>query len=325
MPTPLFSLVVPAFNAAPHLAACARAAFDGGVADIELLVVDDGSRDETASVLDRLSRDDDRVRVVRHDGGANRGVAASRNLGLAAARGDWVWFVDADDRLVPGALSQIAAIAERHRPDVITFNAIETGGDLPDAPLYRLPKPATPLRGEAWVALWCRQNECRQYTWLRACRREFLLRHDIRFPEGLLHEDIPWATEVDLAADSIVYVDAVLYHWMRTPNSLTRTPTDEALFARASGMIEIVARLRAIHARYPMSASTHRLLQVELVGQGMQLVRLRESIRSASLRAELDRRLRDARFWPQLWGDAVSWRRKRHVASQWLRQWLRAA
>jgi heptose III glucuronosyltransferase len=323
MSTPTLSVVVPAFNAAGHLGACLASVFAGGRDDIEVIVVDDGSTDASMAVLEPLCRADPRVRVVQHPGRANRGVSASRNLGLHAATGRWVWFVDADDLLEPGAIARVVEAALQTDADVVTFNAVESGAGLPDRLLYNMPKPATVMSGEQWVGHWSRHDECRQFIWLRVCRRAYLSERKLQFAEGLLHEDIPWATEVDLGAARVIYLDRILYRWMRNPESQSRVGDDASLMKRALSLVEIVFLLREVYARHPVAAATRHALQSELVGQGMQIAQLRKSIADPGLRGELDRRLADTAFWKKMWPDAVTFRRKRHVALQWLGGWLR--
>ena len=108
---PLVSVVIPAFNASAHL----EEALDSTAAQqevaLEIIVIDDGSSDGTASVAER--RGDPRVSVLRHPNGANRGTSRSRALGVAAARGAYVALLDADDAFLPGKLAdQVAALRD---------------------------------------------------------------------------------------------------------------------------------------------------------------------------------------------------------------------
>jgi glycosyltransferase involved in cell wall biosynthesis len=85
----------------------------------ELLLVDDGSTDRSAVIADELAAaDPERIRVLRHDGGVNRGLVASRNLAIAEARGEFLCLLDADDRWEPDKVErQLAAL--RSRPEVV--------------------------------------------------------------------------------------------------------------------------------------------------------------------------------------------------------------
>ncbi|MBS0190579.1 MAG: glycosyltransferase family 2 protein [Phycisphaerales bacterium] len=114
---PQITFVIPAFNAASTLGDAVRSVLDQAGADLELIVIDDGSTDGTSRVAGSFS--DPRVALVRR---ANRGVAATRNLGLMMARGEFICFLDADDALEPdfaratlGAIGDCDAIATAYR------------------------------------------------------------------------------------------------------------------------------------------------------------------------------------------------------------------
>ena len=112
---PVVSVVVPAYNAAKYLAAAIESVLGQTRQDFEILVVDDGSKDETLEIARRYAEaQPERVRVCRHPGGANRGVAATRNLAIAQARGRFVAFLDADDTWLPRKLElQVELMEER--------------------------------------------------------------------------------------------------------------------------------------------------------------------------------------------------------------------
>lgn len=113
---PKVSIVIPAYNAGPHIEAAIASVEAQTFQDWELLIVDDGSTDGTGAILDRLSNP--RIRVFHQ---ANAGVSAARNVGLDAARGEYVTFLDADDRLPSEALAIRAGYLDRH-PDVDIVN-----------------------------------------------------------------------------------------------------------------------------------------------------------------------------------------------------------
>lgn len=98
---PLVSVVIPAYNAARTIAKTLDSALGQEISDIEVIVVDDGSRDDTAAVVRRNG--DPRVRLLQR---ANGGVASARNAGIEAARGIWVAFLDADDIWLPHKLAR---------------------------------------------------------------------------------------------------------------------------------------------------------------------------------------------------------------------------
>jgi glycosyltransferase involved in cell wall biosynthesis len=102
MSAPLVSVIIPAYNASVFLSATLRSVLAQDYPNFELWVVDDGSTDGTAAIVEAFARGDDRVNLLRQ---RNGGVAAARNLGIAAARGEFVAPLDADDLWEPRALS----------------------------------------------------------------------------------------------------------------------------------------------------------------------------------------------------------------------------
>lgn len=96
------SVVMPAYNAAATLEASMRSVLDQSHVDLELLVIDDCSTDASLAIAERIAAQDSRVLALRLD--ANAGVAAARNAGLQAASGDWIAFLDSDDRWHPQKL-----------------------------------------------------------------------------------------------------------------------------------------------------------------------------------------------------------------------------
>ena len=100
---PLISVLMPAWNVAPFIGAAITSVLRQTLPNIELLVVDDGSTDATASIV--LAQTDFRVRLLRQ---ANAGVSAARNLAMAEAQGQTLLFLDADDLLAPDALARLA-------------------------------------------------------------------------------------------------------------------------------------------------------------------------------------------------------------------------
>lgn len=110
MPQPLVSVIVPTFNRSPYLQTALHSVFAQTLTDFELIVVDDGSTDETATLLDAIR--DPRLRVVRHE--TNRGIATARNSGLAAASGKYIAWLDSDDTCRRGRLAAQARFLATH-------------------------------------------------------------------------------------------------------------------------------------------------------------------------------------------------------------------
>jgi glycosyltransferase involved in cell wall biosynthesis len=104
MSDPTFSIVITTYNRARIVRRCIDSCLAQSFEDVEIVVVDDGSSDETVTALAE-SYDDPRLRVVAHE--SNRGINPSRHTGASNARGEWVVVIDSDDELLPGALERL--------------------------------------------------------------------------------------------------------------------------------------------------------------------------------------------------------------------------
>jgi len=116
----LVSVVIPVFNSAPTLARAAASALCQTVAPLELLIVDDGSRDSSAAEAHRIAASDNRVRVIALP--ENRGKPFAMNLAIAEARGTWIAVLDADDCYADSRLATLIAAGEQNAADLVADN-----------------------------------------------------------------------------------------------------------------------------------------------------------------------------------------------------------
>lgn len=109
----LISIIVPCYNGEAYIRRAVGAALDQRDVDVEVVVVDDGSTDDSAAVADKVG--DGRVRVIRQE---NRGLSAARNRGISEARGDLLLFLDADDLIFPDACQQLIQVIAETGADI---------------------------------------------------------------------------------------------------------------------------------------------------------------------------------------------------------------
>lgn len=124
---PLVSVIIPAYNVEAYVEAAVRSVLDQTLADIEVIVVDDGSKDATGEILDRMAHDDPRLTALHVQNG---GAPAARNLAIDRARGRYLVFVDADDECAPTMLERLAQIMDRDGCElaVCGFEIVTTTG-----------------------------------------------------------------------------------------------------------------------------------------------------------------------------------------------------
>ena len=114
------SVIIPAYNAAPYIGSTVHSVLAQTEQQFEIIVVDDYSTDDTARVVGELAANDHRIRLLRNT--SNRGQAFSRNVGIAAARGDWISLLDADDWFEKDRLAALTGIADAQDAEMVADN-----------------------------------------------------------------------------------------------------------------------------------------------------------------------------------------------------------
>jgi hypothetical protein len=186
------SVVVPIWNTAACLPACLQSLAEQTLADIEIIAVNDASPDDALSVLRARQEHDPRLRVINLE--RNRGVSAARNIGLSHARGEYVAFVDSDDRPLPDFCEKLYQAASLAGADIA--KGAFTYQDKPEVNLELNQK----IRADknAFFFQFCSA----------LYRRSFLLDQGILFPEDLgLSEDLVFALSAATRANRVKVVD----------------------------------------------------------------------------------------------------------------------
>lgn len=114
----MISIIIPAFNCEKTILNTIESIKKSGINDYEILIVDDGSTDNTASICDGLSASNDNIRCIHQK---NAGASAARNTGLKNADGEYVFFFDSDDSVIPNSLEKAEKIINAHNPDMLIF------------------------------------------------------------------------------------------------------------------------------------------------------------------------------------------------------------
>jgi CDP-glycerol glycerophosphotransferase len=207
---PRVSVVVPIFNVAAYLEACLDSLAQQTMADLEIIMVDDGSTDESPVIAQRFVARDERFRLVHQ---ANAGQGAARNTGIGQSGGEFLAFVDSDDVLPPHAYEALLGALDRTSSDFATGN------------IRRLTSLGT-TRATFLANAFARERLETHITRLPsltadrlACnklfRRSFWDRHGFRFPEGVRNEDIPVIMPAHYLAGSVDVVADTVYLWRR--------------------------------------------------------------------------------------------------------------
>ena len=126
MHNPLVSIIVPVYNVEKYLCKCLNSIINQTYKDLEIILVDDGSKDTSGQICDEYASKDNRIHVIHKENG---GVSSARNKGLAIATGEWVLFADSDDILPNDALSYYAEVVNTYEVDMVLGSYVECNED----------------------------------------------------------------------------------------------------------------------------------------------------------------------------------------------------
>lgn len=205
---PRVSVVVPIFNVAPYLQDCLDSLAQQSLRDLEVVMVDDGSTDESATIASAMAARDGRFRLIQQPNG---GLGNARNNGAAAATGEFLAFVDSDD-LIP-----------RHAYETLLNALDKSGSDFASGNVRRM--SAIGISQASFIANVFGQRRLETHVSefpaliadRIACnklfRRSFWDEHRLRFPEGVLYEDMPVTIPAHFLARKVDVIDRTIYFW----------------------------------------------------------------------------------------------------------------
>ena len=116
---PLISIIVPVYNVEEYLDRCIDSLINQTFHRLEIILVDDGSTDDSAIICDKWKEKDKRITTIRK---ANGGQGSARNLGMRLSHGDYIGFVDSDDYIAPNLLESVVKAIDRYEPDMVMYN-----------------------------------------------------------------------------------------------------------------------------------------------------------------------------------------------------------
>lgn len=190
------SVIVPAYNAATYLTQCYDSVRAQSVSDWEMLIVENGSTDDTVAVGERLAQQDSRVRLLHSE----KGVCRARNLGIDEAHGEFVTFLDADDRLLPDAFEVFLRAMTAHPACDIVIGSADVSKAFEGEQMDKA------------LATFLRQPTRYLTVWGKLYRAEFLQNSAVRFNLALTHaEDSEYLIRLLTDCRGLVLTDKAVY------------------------------------------------------------------------------------------------------------------
>ncbi|SCJ44446.1 Chondroitin polymerase [uncultured Clostridium sp.] len=237
MNEPLFSVILPVHDTRDYLDECLNSALTQSLDDFELICIDNGSTDGSEALLDRYAQQDARMQVFHQ---MDRGLSNARNVGLAAARGRYIAFLDSDDVLKPQALQRMYAAMSSGTLDLLCFefdilpekDGWTMGDGSPQAWRRQREHPGLMDGGDMFVDMY-RVGDYRCMVWALCLSRKFLLQTGLHFEEGIINEDEIFTLNALLKARRTRHLYESLYVYRLRKGSLMQTASRSPLGLRS--------------------------------------------------------------------------------------------
>ena len=212
------SVIVPIYNVEKYLEECLESIYKIKNIKKEVILINDGSKDKSLDIAKKFKKKYKEETILIDN--ENKGLSETRNIGINLAKGNYLWFIDSDDKIIPN-LEQVFLKLKGNKYDVLYMNGYFFPNMLK---IYEntISKDYN-LGRDYLVDLIKSKKSINTGVWKNLYKTEFIKKNKIYFMKGLLHEDIPFYFEVFLKAKTVAYIDEKIYLYrINNFNSITK-------------------------------------------------------------------------------------------------------
>lgn len=191
---PLISIIVPTYNVEKYIRTCIESILAQTYRNVEVIIVNDGSKDQSLAVISDLICSHHNVKVINQK---NQGLSVARNTGIDVATGKYITFVDADDKIKPDFVSSLYQIADRTGADIVRGSFRDFNGNIPKdwVPDFNVPTNCGTIVLDQFLS-----SNISFVVWSSIYRLDFINSNHIRFTPGILLEDGDFTTRAYMLA-----------------------------------------------------------------------------------------------------------------------------
>lgn len=217
------SIIIPAYNVENYIERCISSILVQNIYEIEIIVVNDGSTDNTLEKLLKIKDKDNRIKILNQ---ANKGSIEARKLGLKKANGKYIMFVDADDWIEKDSLEKVYNNAIQNNSDIVLFNYYTSYDDRKiENIIYKKNK----IDNEDLIRLLLLEK-IEPTLWSMFIKREFIIKENIKFPNNIsMSEDISTLLSMFITKPMFSIETSLVYNYYQRKESITNTLNDKVL------------------------------------------------------------------------------------------------
>lgn len=219
------SLIIPVYNVEKYVARCVQSCLQQNLSieEFEIIIINDGSTDKSLDIINSLVENQINILVVSQD---NSGLSVARNKGLSLAKGEYVWFIDSDDWIQENCLEKLYSLCGINSLDVLAIGAAEYDENK-CIKRFSFAKHLESLIDGKEFLLKDKFQPCVPFY---ICKREFLLKNNLYFCEGVYHEDFEFTPRMLYFASKLLVYNELIYFIYKRPDSITRSINPKKAF-----------------------------------------------------------------------------------------------
>ena len=217
---PLISIIVPIYNVEKYIRTCIESILAQTYRNVEVIIVNDGSTDQSLAVISDLICSHHNVKVINQK---NQGVSVARNTGIDVATGKYIIFVDPDDKIMPGFVSSLYQIADKTGADIVRGSFRDFNGNIPKGwvPDFNVPTNYGTIVLDQFLS-----SNISFVVWSSIYRLDFINSNHIRFTPGILFEDADFTIRAYMLAKLVATSPEPNYAYrINRPGSILTTKT----------------------------------------------------------------------------------------------------
>ena len=260
------SVIVPVYKVEKYLNRCVQSIAAQTYENLEIILVEDGTRDGCGAICDAYAAKDPRVRVIHKENG---GLSSARNAGMDIARGEYFGFVDSDDWIEPETYETLLNLAEKYNADLVSgsrYDVAEPTGERTLGLHHKKEECISAMEMLGRVFVW---DGCDSAAWDKLYRRHLFA--DIRYPLGMYSEDIAIFYKLMEKANRVALCPKPLYNYLHRENSITTAKLSEKTFHYPNHTEVIYPYICANH---PQLKNQARFLRVRGIAYAMMSIDL---------------------------------------------------
>ena len=216
---PLLTVVIPVYNVEKYLKRCIESILIQEWKNYDILLVDDGSTDNSPQICDDYAKAYDFISVIHKKNG---GLSAARNTGISHAEGEYVYFPDSDDWIEPDTFISLAEVVESQKFDIISFNREFVKGE--EDAIVSEPEVTQVFEGKDAFVQMLKHSYITGFANDKIYRKSLFIDNNILFPKGKYYEDLGTNYKLFLSAKKVYATNQKYYHYLiDNPDSITQS------------------------------------------------------------------------------------------------------